>query len=66
MSAITLCDGRVLTRSGLKKLNVVIEGDRIVDLGEGLKSGERIDCSGLFILPGFRDQHVHDLPSLLG
>lgn len=66
MSALTLCNGKVLTRGGLKNLNVTIEGGKITDLGEGLKIGEKIDCSGLFILPGFRDQHVHDLPSLLG
>ncbi|MBS7624316.1 MAG: hypothetical protein QXS36_01505 [Candidatus Bathyarchaeia archaeon] len=65
MSAITLCDGVVLTRRGLRRVNVVIEGNRIANIGEGLRVGERVDCSGLFILPGFREQHVHDLPSLL-
>jgi len=65
MSSITLCNGKVLTQDGIRDLDVAVEGDKIVDVGKGLKFGEKIDCSGLFVLPGFRDQHIHDLPGLL-
>jgi N-acetylglucosamine-6-phosphate deacetylase len=65
MSSITLCNGKVLTQDGIRELDVAIEKGKIVGIGRDLKFGERIDCSGLFVLPGFRDQHIHDLPSLL-
>lgn len=66
MGTFTLCDGWVLTPKGLEKTNVVIEEDKIVSIDKGLKIGEKINCSGLFVVPGFRDQHLHDLPGLLG
>jgi N-acetylglucosamine-6-phosphate deacetylase len=65
MSSITLCNGKVLTQDGIRELDVAIEEGKIVNIGRDLKFGERIDCSGLFVLPGFRDQHIHDLPGLL-
>jgi adenine deaminase len=42
----------------IDKCDVAINGDKIVGLGsyEGI---EEIDCTGLFIAPGFIDAHVH-------
>jgi imidazolonepropionase-like amidohydrolase len=39
--------------------DVVIEDDRIVAVGAGLDGDESVDCSGLTVLPGFIDSHVH-------
>jgi dihydroorotase len=43
-------------------LDVVLDGDAIAEVGEGLhapKGAETVDCSGLVIAPGFVDLHVH-------
>jgi imidazolonepropionase-like amidohydrolase len=39
--------------------DVVIDGSRIVDVGSDLDGDEAVDASGLTILPGFFDCHVH-------
>ena len=65
MKTFTLCNGQVLTSGGLKKTNVIIEDGKISSIVEGESRGEKIDCTGLYVLPGFRDQHLHDLPSCL-
>ncbi len=41
--------------------DVVIEGDRIVDVGPGLDGDTAVDCSGRFLVPGLIDAHVHFL-----
>lgn len=61
MSSFTLSGGRVLTPKGLLEANIVVEGRIIRKIGKDAKAGEFINCRGLFIVPGFRDQHVHDL-----
>jgi dihydroorotase len=42
-----------------KVTDVVISGDRIVEIGTGLSASEEIDCTGLIALPGFVDLHTH-------
>jgi len=66
MASITLHGGWVLTRRGLEKADVTVEDGKIISVGDGPAAGERVDCSGLFVVPGFRDQHTHDLLGLLG
>jgi 5-methylthioadenosine/S-adenosylhomocysteine deaminase len=41
--------------------DVLIEGDRIVEVGHGLTNGdaEVIDASGMIVMPGFVDTHRH-------
>ena len=39
--------------------DVVLEGDRIVEVGSGLDGDEAIDCSGKLVTPGLFDCHVH-------
>jgi imidazolonepropionase-like amidohydrolase len=48
--------------------DVVIEGDRIVEVGSGLDGDSEVDATGLTVLPGLFDCHVHvtaDGPDLL-
>jgi imidazolonepropionase-like amidohydrolase len=39
--------------------DVAVEGERVVDLGAGLDGDELVDVSGLTLLPGLFDTHVH-------
>ena len=42
--------------------DVLIEGDKIAEVGEGLaepEGAEVIDCAGKYLLPGLVDMHVH-------
>ena len=42
----------------LRKGDIAVVGDKIVGMGE-YSGVEEIDCSGLTVLPGFIDGHVH-------
>lgn len=48
----------VITKDGVKKLDIRIENGRIAELGKNL-SGEGLDCTGLTVFPGLIDMHVH-------
>lgn len=39
--------------------DVAIEGERIVEVGPGLDGDTSVDCTGLTLLPGLFDCHVH-------
>lgn len=39
--------------------DVLVEGDRIVDVGADLDGDQIVDCAGRWILPGLVDAHVH-------
>jgi imidazolonepropionase-like amidohydrolase len=39
--------------------DVVIEGERIVDVGTGLDGDTAVDATGHLVMPGFIDCHVH-------
>jgi imidazolonepropionase-like amidohydrolase len=45
--------------------DVVIEDDRIVEVGPGLDGDRRVDCSGHTVLPGLFDAHTHVIFSSL-
>lgn len=70
--------GRVLVRGGtvmtmdpalgdLSPGDVLVEGDRIVEVGPDLRVGEAqvIDASGMIVIPGFVDTHRHLWEGLL-
>lgn len=61
MSAITLVGGTLITADGRRQADLRIEGERIVDVGEGLpvNGAQEVDVSGKLILPGGIDPHVH-------
>jgi allantoinase len=44
----------------LQKLDIVIKGSTITEIGKGLRGeGETVDAAGLLVLPGGIDPHVH-------
>jgi imidazolonepropionase-like amidohydrolase len=61
VARIVLHGGRVFDGTGSDPADgdVVIEDDRIVDIGSGLDADEGIDMTGRTLLPGLFDCHVH-------
>ena len=54
-----LVNGQVLTPQGFQSLDVVLDGDRIVDVGPGASADAKIDLEGGWLLPGFIDTQVN-------
>jgi imidazolonepropionase-like amidohydrolase len=46
-----------------KPADIVIEDDRILEVGPGLDGDESIDCSGRTLIPGLFDCHTHVMVS---
>jgi imidazolonepropionase-like amidohydrolase len=65
MSRTVLHGGRVFDGAGSPPAagDVVIENGRILDVGSGLDGDEQADMSGLTLLPGLFDCHVHVMSS---
>jgi len=61
MSAdVTIRGGTVVSGGGVQRADVTIEEGRIVDVGSSPVAARRvIDASGLWVLPGMVDTHVH-------
>src|SRR6478735_8600829 len=51
--------GTVVTASDTFRCDVGVRGERIVVLGENLRAPREIDATGLLVLPGGIDSHVH-------
>jgi len=50
-----------VTQEGVMRKDLLIEGTQIGRLGSDLSGDEIIDCKECYVLPGFRDQHIHDV-----
>ncbi|GAB3007208.1 amidohydrolase family protein [Amycolatopsis acidiphila] len=61
MSRVLFTGGQVFDGTGSDRAagDVVVEDGRIVDVGTGLDGDVSVDCTGLTVLPGFFDCHVH-------
>jgi imidazolonepropionase-like amidohydrolase len=64
---VVVSGGRVFDGTGSEPADadVVIEGGRIVEIGLGLDGDESVDASGMTLLPGLFDCHVHVCTSSL-
>ncbi|MDT8344910.1 MAG: dihydropyrimidinase [Thermohalobaculum sp.] len=51
--------GTVVTADRQYKADVLIEGETIREIGEGLKGDETIDAEGAYVIPGGIDPHTH-------
>lgn len=56
--------GTVVTDESVSVLDIGIEGERIVQIGEGLRGRREINADGLYVFPGGVDVHVHLSPSI--
>ena len=54
-----LKNGNVLLADGLQQTDVLFDESGILKIGRGLDGDEVIDCTGLTVLPGLVDVHVH-------
>ena len=56
-----LINGTVVNQDGIGPRDIGVRNGRIAEIGalSGAVAGERIDCSGLHILPGIIDSQVH-------
>ncbi|MBN7784701.1 dihydropyrimidinase [Ponticoccus gilvus] len=52
-------NGTVVTHDRSYKADVLIEGGRIVEVGEGLSGDETLDATGCYVMPGGIDPHTH-------
>ncbi len=60
MSTCLVRGGLVVEPTGARHADVRIDGEQIVDVGEGLPGGDvEIDARGLVVMPGVVDVHVH-------
>lgn len=58
-------NGTVVTADGSRRADVLVEGERVAALAEGLSSAdaEVVDCTDRLLIPGGVDPHTHfDLP----
>ncbi|WP_031465724.1 metal-dependent hydrolase family protein [Sciscionella sediminilitoris] len=51
--------GKVFDGTTVREAELVIEGDRILEVGTGLDGDAELDVTGLTVLPGLIDCHVH-------
>lgn len=56
---LVITGGTVVTAADSFRADIGVRGGRIAALGEGLTGTERIDATGLLVLPGGIDAHVH-------
>ena len=58
--------GTIVTDSAMVAADILIDGEKIAAIGQnfdGIAGAEVIDASGMLVLPGGVDAHVHlDLP----
>ncbi len=51
--------GTVVTADRSYEADVLIEGDKIVEIGKDLKGDETLDATGCYVMPGGIDPHCH-------
>ncbi|MDQ6882977.1 MAG: amidohydrolase family protein [Candidatus Dormibacteraeota bacterium] len=62
---LRITGGLVVTPRGIRRADVVVEGERIAGLEpRGKADGDSIDASGCYVLPGGVDSHTHMLSDM--
>ena len=57
--SLVIKGGRAFLRGGFAEKDISIDDGKITEIGVNLKGDERIDATGLLVLPGLIDPHVH-------
>ncbi len=52
-------NGTIVTADLTYRADVLIEGGRIAEIGEGLKGDKILDATGCYVMPGGIDPHTH-------
>jgi dihydropyrimidinase len=52
-------NGTVVTADLSYKADVLVEGDKIIEIGEGLSGDTELDATGCYVMPGGIDPHTH-------
>ena len=52
-------NGTIVTADRTWKADVLVEGETIAAIGEGLKGDEEIDATDAYVIPGGIDPHTH-------
>lgn len=50
---------KIISEKEFISADILIEGERIVEIGKGLKGEDKIDVKGRPVIPGMVDAHVH-------
>lgn len=66
MRSITLKDAFLVTPKGISRSDLLVRGMHISRIDANLSEGEILDSDGCYLLPGFRDQHIHDIKGFVG
>jgi len=56
---LVIQNGSVVTADGVVKADVAISGETIAAIGPHLSGEQMLDASGLLVIPGGVDPHVH-------
>lgn len=58
--ATTIKGGTLVTRDAVRRADLAVADGTVVQVGEGIEAeGEVVDASGLLVIPGMVDTHVH-------
>ena len=61
--SLVIKGGTIVAADRTYKADVLVEGESIAAIGEGLKGKSELDASGCYIMPGGIDPHTHlDMP----
>ena len=52
-------NGTVVTADLTYKADVLIDGGKIIEIGDNLKGDETLDATGCYVMPGGIDPHTH-------
>jgi len=59
---LVVTGGTVVTSSGTARADVGVRDGRVIQLGGAMTAPERVDATGMLVLPGGVDMHVHLSP----
>ncbi|MBP0483925.1 dihydropyrimidinase [Sagittula salina] len=59
MSTTVIKNGTVVTADLSYKADVLVEGGKIIEIGESLSGDETLDATGCYVMPGGIDPHTH-------
>lgn len=56
---IAIRNGTVVTDDFVRKADVLVDGEKIAAVGEGLGGDREVDATGCYVMPGGIDPHTH-------